>query len=198
MTHMAKPANDTVYLGLLQDYYAEYRSFPSYARLSEILGVASKSVVKKILERLAAQRFLQRTPDEVWTPDARFFQRNLADATVPAGMPVEARDVSSNEFGIDEYLVNRPSVTVLMEVKGDSMLDAGIHSGDIAVIEKRYMANVGELVVAVVDNEYTLKRLGKEDGEYVLIPENKSYPVIRPKGQFEIYGAVVGIVRRYA
>lgn len=195
---MAKSANDTVYLGLLQDYYAEYRSFPSYARLCEILGVASKSVVKKILERLAAQRFLQRTPDEIWTPDNRFFQRNLADATVPAGMPVEAHDVSGNEFGIDEYLVNRPSVTVLMEVKGDSMIDAGIHSGDIAIVEKRYMANVGELVIAVVDSEYTLKRLGKENGDYVLLPENKAYPVIRPKGELAIYGAVVGIVRRYA
>lgn len=194
---MPKIANDSAYLALLQDYYAEHRSFPSYARLSEVLGVASKSVVKKILERLAAQRFLQRTPDDVWTPDARFFQRPLADATVPAGIPVEARDVSGQEFGIDEYLVSRPSVTVLMEVKGDSMIDAGIHSGDIAVVERRQMASVGELVIAVVDQEYTLKRLGKENGDYVLLPENKAYPVIRPKGELLIFGAVVGIVRRY-
>lgn len=196
---MARTAsNDSSYLALLQDYYAEHRSFPSYARLGDILGVASKSVVKKILDRLAGQGFLQRTPDDVWTPASRFFQRPLADQTVPAGIPVEARDVASHEFGIDEYLVNRPSITVLMEVKGDSMIEAGIHSGDIAVIERRHMANVGEIVVAVVDGEYTLKRLGKDNGAYVLLPENKAYPVIRPQGELQIFGAVVGLVRRYA
>lgn len=194
---MAKPANDAEYLAALQDYYAEHRSFPSYARLCEILGVASKSVVKKVLERLAAQQYLQRTPDDVWTPERRFFQRPLAETRIPAGMPIEARDVSTHEFGIDEYLVSRPSVTVLMEVKGDSMIDAGIHAGDIAVVERRQMASVGEIVVAMVDGEYTLKRLGRDNGEYVLLPENKNYPVIRPKGELLIFGAVVGLVRRY-
>lgn len=195
---MAKPANDAEYLSQLQDYYAEHRSFPSYARLCEILGVASKSVVKKILERLAAQAYLQRTPDDVWTPDRRFFMRPLTETRIPAGIPVEAHDVAGHEFGIDEYLVSRPSVTVLMEVKGDSMIEAGIHSGDIAVVERRFMASVGEIVVAMVDNEYTLKRLGRENGDYVLLPENKAYPVIRPKGELQIFGAVVGLVRRYS
>lgn len=195
---MVKLANDAAYLSRLQDYYADHRSFPSYARLGEILGVASKSVVKKILERLAAQDFLERTPDDVWIPGARFFERSLAEASVPAGMPVEARDVTASDFAIDSYLISRPSHTTLVPVKGDSMIDAGIHSGDIAVVEKRSTAKTGDLVIAIVDNEFTLKRLAREGGRYILMPENPAYPVIRPQGALEIFGVVVGIIRRYS
>jgi repressor LexA len=56
---------------------------------------------------------------------------------------------------------------------------------------------VGDIVVAIIDNEFTLKRLGREKGQIVLRPENKAYPVIRPKGDIEIFGVVVGQFRKY-
>ena len=77
------------------------------------------------------------------------------------------------------------------------MIDAGIHPNDIVVVEKRISANVGDIVVAIIDNEFTLKRLGRERGRVVLRPENKAYPVIRPKGELEIFGVVVGQFRQY-
>ncbi len=77
------------------------------------------------------------------------------------------------------------------------MIDAGIHAGDVVVVEKRVAANVGDIVVAILDNEFTLKRLDRERGRLVLRPENKAYPVIRPKGDAEIFGVVVGLCRKY-
>ena len=77
------------------------------------------------------------------------------------------------------------------------MIEAGIHSDDIVVVEKRISANVGDIVVAIVDNEFTLKRLDRERGRVWLKPENKSYPAIRPKGELEIFGVVVGQFRKY-
>jgi len=65
------------------------------------------------------------------------------------------------------------------------------------IVEKRHSANVGDMVVAIVDNEFTLKTLGKEKGGFVLIPANPAYPVIRPKGDMEIFGVVVGQFRKY-
>ena len=65
------------------------------------------------------------------------------------------------------------------------------------VVEKRSSANVGDIVLAIIDNEFTLKRPGREKGQIVLRPENKAYPVIRPKGGIEIFGVVVGQFRRY-
>jgi len=82
-------------------------------------------------------------------------------------------------------------------VKGDSMIEAGIQPGDIAVVEKRHDARAGDLVVAIVDGEFTLKTLAREKGDYVLQPANPAYPVIRPKGSLEIFGVVVGVVRKY-
>lgn len=194
---MSRSAPDPLYLDRLRDYYAEHRSLPSYARLGTVLGLAAKSGVKKALERLAAAGFLGRTPDGVWVPEPPFFERTLALTPVTAGMPMEARDVDRTGMMVDEYLVRRPSTTTLVRVKGDSMVDAGIHDGDIAVVEKNPVARPGDLVIAIVDGEFTLKRLGMENGHYTLHPENKAYPVIRPRGALEIFGIMVGLMRRY-
>ena len=76
------------------------------------------------------------------------------------------------------------------------MMDAGIFEGDLVVVEKRAAAKSGDIVVAIVDNQFTLKRLDLERGAFVLKPENKAYPVIRPEGTLEIFGVMVGLVRK--
>lgn len=100
-------------------------------------------------------------------------------------------------YVIDEMLIETPSLTTIIPVKGDSMIDAGIHDGDIAVVEKRLSANVGDIVVAIVDNEFTLKTLARERGQFILCPANPAYPVIRPKDTLEIFGVLVGLIRKY-
>jgi len=65
------------------------------------------------------------------------------------------------------------------------------------VVEKRNLASVGDIVVAIVDNEFTLKTLDKEHGKYILRPANQAYPVIRPQGILEIFGVLVGLIRKY-
>jgi repressor LexA len=77
------------------------------------------------------------------------------------------------------------------------MIDAGIHDGDIAIVEKRNLANVGDIVVAIVDDNFTLKTLAKEGGKYILRPANPAFPVIRPQGSLEIFGVLVGLIRKY-
>ncbi len=195
----SNPANsrDAEYLAKLQDYYADWKSIPSYAALCEVFGIASKSWVKAILDRLGEAGFLERTPDGVWIPTRQFFARPLAEVAVPAGMPVAVNDARGEYFVIDEMLIDTPSKTTLISVKGDSMIGAGIHDGDVAVVEKRNLANVGDIVVAIVDNEFTLKTLDKERGKFVLRPENPAYPVIRPQGTLEIFGILVGLIRKY-
>lgn len=190
-------ARDAEYLAKLQDYYADWKSIPSYSSLCEVFGIASKSWVKAILDRLGKAGFLERTPDGMWVPTRQFFERQLAEASVPAGMPISVSATHGEHYVIDEMLIDSPSLTTLIPVKGDSMIDAGIHDGDVAVVEKRNLANVGDIVVAIVDEEFTLKTLGKERGQYVLLPANPAYPVIRPQGTLEIFGVLVGLIRKY-
>lgn len=188
--------NDAAYLAKLQDYYAEHSVLPPYSTIMALLGFKSKSPVAALIARLKLLGFLESTPEKRLKPGKRFFERPVYDS-VRAGAPSPAADTGYDTLTIDEYLISHPSSTVLITVKGDSMIDAGIMPGDTVVVEKRGPARVGDMVIAIVDNEFTLKTLGKEKGKFVLIPANPAYPVIRPQGDLEIFGIVVGQFRKY-
>lgn len=189
-------SNDRSYLTSLQDYYARHRALPSYASIGSLLGLKSKSSVAAMVARLKLAGFLDSTPDRRLAPTKRFFARPLAEVPVRAGLPEQVDDSNSDALTIDDYLIERPSQTVLIRVKGDSMMDAGIFDGDLVVVEKRPSAKKGDIVVAIVDNQFTLKRLDLEDGKFILRAENKAYAVIRPEGSLEIFGIMVGLVRK--
>jgi len=187
---------DNIYLAKLQDYYADHGVLPPYSTIMALLGLKSKSPVMALVARLKLQGFLESTAERRLKPGKRFFERPIFDS-VRAGLPSVAGDTSYDTLSIDEYLIASPSHTVLVTVKGDSMIDAGIMPGDVVVVEKRGPANVGDMVIAIVDNEFTLKTLGKERGQFVLFPANPAYPVIRPEGELEVFGVVVGQFRKY-
>jgi repressor LexA len=189
-------SDDGQYLARLQDYYARHQVLPSYARIGALVGLNSKASVAGMVARLKENGFLKSTPDKRLKPGPRFFERSIAE-NVRAGAPTATVDVPSDAVRIDSRLIRNPSKTVLVKVKGDSMIDAGILDGDTVVVEKRAAAEIGDIVVAIVDNEFTLKRLAREKGRVVLRPENKAYPVIRPAADLEIFGVVVGQFRSY-
>jgi repressor LexA len=187
---------DRSQLARLQDYYAKHRVIPSYAALGRLWGIAAKSWVAHRVGRLKAAGYVEDAPDGRLKPGPRFFERPLARSPVRAGLPDPALDGGYDLVTIDDYLVRVPSKTTLVRVKGDSMVDAGIFEGDLAVVEQQPNANVGDIVVAIVDDQFTIKYLDRERGEFVLRPANKAYPVIRPRGRLELFGVMVGLVRR--
>ncbi|MCB6183171.1 LexA family transcriptional regulator [Leeia sp. TBRC 13508] len=193
---MPPPNKDRDYLAKLQDYYADFRCLPSYASMGQLLGLASKSAVSALVKRLQLQGFLETSPDKRLVPTKSFFGRPMAEDVVRAGLPSEVHDGMQEALNIDEYLIDKPSETVLIEVKGDSMIEAHIQEGDIAVVEKRLVANPGDIVVAIVDGEFTLKYLEKDGIHYLLRPGNSAYPVIRPTQSLQIFGVMVGLIRK--
>lgn len=194
---MSTPNRDIEHLAKLRQYYTETRRIPSLARIGELMGFSAPAA-KKFIDRLSNEGFLTRTPDDdAWVPSPRFFERPLVEATVQAGNPVSVDAVPAEPFLIDEYIVRDPAKTVLIPVKGDSMADAGINEGDLAVVERTAVARDGDFIVAIVDGDYTLKELATERGQKVLKPHNPAYPIIHPKGTLEIFGVLVGLIRRY-
>lgn len=189
-------SDDGQYLARLQDYYARHRVLPSYSSIAKLTGLSSKASVAEMVVRLKEEGFLDTAPDKRLRPGKRFFERPVAEH-VQAGSPSAAPDLLPEVGSIDEYLVTKPSKTVLIKVKGDSMRDEGILDGDIVVVEKRISANAGDIVVAAIDNEFTVKRFAREKGRVVLRAANKSYPNIRPTGDAEIFGVVIGLLRKY-
>lgn len=189
-------AVDGQYLARLQDYYAKHQVLPSYARIGALVGLNSKASVAGMVARLKEHGFLKSTPDKRLKPGPRFFDRPIAES-VRAGLPEAATDAPPELLSVDRHLIPNPARSVLITVRGDSMVDAGIHAGDVVIVEKRTAADAGQIVVAIVDNEFTVKRLVRERGQFVLKPENKAYPTIRPKGDLELFGVVVGQFRKY-
>jgi repressor LexA len=188
--------NDRSYLGALQDYYAQHRALPSYASIGSLLGLKSKSSVAALVARLKLAGYVESTPDRRLAPAKRFFARPLASSSVRAGLPQPVEDDTAEALTLDDFLVPNPSATIYIRVKGDSMVDAGIFEGDLVIVEKRPMAKKGDIVVAIVDDEFTLKRLDIDDGKFILRAENKAYAPIRPEGNLEIFGVMVGLARK--
>jgi SOS regulatory protein LexA len=190
-----QPVFDAEYLEKLRDYYARHQVFPSYAAIARIVGLKSTSSVSALLERLKAEGYIEAR-DRRLRPGAHFFDRPVMQSRVAAGLPAAAFDAQPEGLAIDAHLVQRPSRTFLVKVKGDSMIDAGLMPGDTLIVERGHAANDGDIVVALIDDAYTVKRLARENRKFVLKPENKAYPVLRPE-RLEIVGVVVGSFRKY-
>lgn len=191
-------ANDHDYLDQLRDYYARNRALPSFSVIARVLGLKSTSSVSALAGRLKLQGFLDSGPDKRLTPGKRFFEREVLDS-VRAGLPAAANDVGSEVLTIDDFLIRSPSRTVLLRVKGDSMTDAGLMEGDILIVEKGAPARPGDIVVAVVDQEFTVKYLeeDKKTRAFYLRAGNPAYADIRPQASLELFGKVTGQFRKY-
>ena len=178
---------------------------PSTREIQHAFGFASQTAAMSHLRALERKGVIQRLAGKA---RAVIFPEDLdrgeiADipvyGNIAAGMSQDAEPERQGCISVDITALGIPrhARTFALKVRGDSMIDAGIHEGDRVVVEKRVAAVPGDIVVAIVDNEFTLKRLAREKGRIVLKPENKAYPVIRPKEDAEIYGVVVGLVRKY-
>jgi SOS regulatory protein LexA len=189
--------DDTTYLAKLQRHYVQHRTIPSYAGIGKLVGLSSKSSAHALASRLKEAGYLQDAPGGRLAPAKRFFERQIADARVAAGAPAAVAESAGDALLIDEYLVEHPGKTILVTVKGDSMQDAGILPGDVVIVERGVSANVGDIVVAIVDNEFTIKTLASDRHGFYLKAANPAYPPIRPKGQMEIFGVVVSQFRKY-
>ena len=119
-------------------------------------------------------------------------------ARIPAGFPSPAEDYLEGALDLNAYLVRRPAATFLVRVGGDSMAGAGIVDGDLLVVDRSEEATSGRIVVAVVDGEWTVKRLRFRGGARLLVPENPKYAPVRiePGQELRIWGVVVGVARR--
>ncbi|MDP6367801.1 MAG: translesion error-prone DNA polymerase V autoproteolytic subunit [Nitrospinota bacterium] len=114
----------------------------------------------------------------------------------PTGFPSPADDFIENRLDINAHLVKRPAATFFVRVQGDSMRDAGIHDGDILVVDRSLESVSGKIVVAVVDGEFTVKRLEMRGSAMRLLPENNDYrPTEITDGmELTVWGVVTSVI----
>lgn len=116
---------------------------------------------------------------------------------IEAGFPTSASEELIDTMSLDEFLLENREASYLLKVKGDSMKDAGILEGDLVIVERGKEARVGDIVVAEVDGDYTLKYLRRDKDGLYLEPANDKYKPIHPKEELQVIAVLRAVVRKY-
>lgn len=122
----------------------------------------------------------------------------LLESLIPAGFPSIAEDYVDRALNLNELLIQHPAATFFVRVSGDSMINAGIRSGDILIVDRALTPTNNKIVIARIDGELTIKRLRREGDRILLCPENPAYEplVITPSMDFEVWGVVTCVIHR--
>jgi len=135
--------------------------------------------------------------DAIYAPDlSTRYALPVFLGRLPAGFPSPADDYLEGKLDLNRHLIKHPAATFFVRVSGDSMIEAGIHTGDLLVVDRSLEAIDGNVVVAALEGELTVKRLYKRGQILRLLPANKSYPPIeiQPHQSFEVWGVVTNVI----
>ncbi|EDS77939.1 LexA repressor [Clostridium botulinum C str. Eklund] len=178
---------------------------PSVREICKGVGLSSTSSVHGHLSKLERKGLIRRDstkPRTIEILKESIVPKEMVNipilGKVTAGAPILAVENIEDTFPISLNFIPSNKELFMLKVSGESMIEAGILDGDLAIIEKTNTAKNGEIVVALMDNEVTLKRFFKEDKHIRLQPENKSMdPIILEDDSVSIVGKLAGIFRRY-
>lgn len=193
-------------LNYIREFQRKRGYSPSLSDLAIAFGVKSKNAVAKVVNALSKNGYLQKDPKgriKILEAAADAVQNAVSSMTLPlfgpihAGFAAAAEEQAEELVKLDDYLVKDRANTFLLRVKGDSMMNAGIHEGDLVIVERGKEPRVNDIVVGVLDGEFTLKRLRKDKGKYYLQAENDAYPNLYALDELKTAGVVRGVMRKY-
>ncbi|MGD8778909.1 MAG: transcriptional repressor LexA [Ignavibacteria bacterium] len=200
-------------LDFIQGYIELNGYAPSYRDIAKHFNMASTFGVKRHIDALEKKGYLtsgdnqSRALSIVYDITSEYTKSVSNDnvfeipilGRVAAGFPILAEENIEGSLIVDQTMVNKKSESFGLKVRGDSMMNAGILEGDVIIVNKQPNARNGEIIVAMVGDEATVKRYERDGDTVLLIPENENYPTItlNKKEEFSIIGKVVGVYRRY-
>ena len=180
----------------LRQFLEKEGHFPSYGQMLSLFNYNSKNAVFGVINKLHEHGFVTKRKGRV-IPTARLKGCVRVLGSVQAGFPSPAEEELVDTITIDEYLIQRPEATYMLTIKGDSMIEAGIVTGDIILVERGGTPKSGDIVVAQVDDEWTVKYYIKDTTGVRLDAANAKYKSIRPKRSLVIGGIVKAVIRKY-
>lgn len=180
----------------LLSFYKKRRRMPSYGELTALLGYKSKGATQYAVQKLLDEGVISKDKK------GKLIPRNLMGAvsllgTIEAGFPSPAEEELVDTMSLDDFLIKNKEATFMLKVKGDSMIDAGIMEGDMVLVERGKTPKLGQIVIAEVDGEYTMKYYRKDKGKVYLQAANKKYKDIYPENKLIIEAVVQAVIRKY-
>ena len=188
---------------MLEDYknkiiafYQKHRRMPGYKEIMSLTGFKSKNAVYKLINKLVDEGIVSKDAQGKLTLEKTFEEVPFL-GLVEAGFPTSVDEDRSDTMSIEEYLIEDKSSTYILEVKGDSMIEAGIQEGDLVIAERKKEPKEGDIVIAEVDGGWTMKYLRKKNGKTFLEPANQNYKPIYPTEGLRAAAVVKGVIRKY-
>lgn len=181
----------------LRQFFQRERRAPGYAEMLDLFEYRSKNAVFGLLKKLEEQGYLRKDHGKLALTGKLTGAVRLL-GVVQAGFPSPAEEELADTISLDEYLIRRPEATFMLTVNGDSMVEAGIHPGDIVLVEKGIKPKKNDIVIAQVDGEWTIKYFTVDHAGVRLDPANPKYRFIRPKQSLTIGGVVKAVIRKYS
>lgn len=190
---------------------------PSFEEMKKKVGLKSKSGIHRLISALEDRGFIKKLPfkaraieilklpktkkkfsDDIIKVNNDHVVELPIVGRIAAGLPIEAIEAGENSLYVPKVLTGG-SDSFVLEIKGDSMIDAGINDGDFAIIKKQSTANNGDIAVALTsENEATLKRFRKRGDTIALEAANEEFETrIYSAGQISIQGVLIGLIRQY-
>mgnify|MGYP001792257480 FL=1 len=169
---------------------------PSPAEIVRAAGLRSKGTTYKLVNRLVEQGFIGRDEMGKLLPGRRF---NAVPqlGTVEAGWPSPAEEELLDTLSLEEFLIGRPEQTYLLKVQGESMIDAGIMPRDMVLAERGVKEKDGDIIIAEVDGEWTMKYYRKRGGKVWLEAANRKFGPITPENELRVAAVVRAVIRKY-
>ena len=177
-------------------FYYQRGRMPSFSEIGEMVGLKSKNAVSKLVNKLETLKIIERDEKGRLIPGSLKFPVRIL-GTVEAGFPSPAEEELADTLSLDDMLIQNHEATFLLKVSGESMSGAGILPGDMVIVNKGQNPKSGDIVIAEVDGEWTMKYLKKNGNSVTLLPDNPKFQPIKPKNELKIAGVVTAVVRRY-
>ncbi len=177
-------------------FYRANRRMPSHAEIARVAGLRSKGTTYKLVNRLVSLSLVERDAKGKLLPGSRFMSLPQL-GTVEAGWPSPAEEELLDTMSLEEFLIERPDNTFILEVRGDSMIEAGIMSGDMVLVERGVREKDGDIVIAEIDHEWTMKYYRKKNGKAWLEAANRKYKPIYPRQELRVAAVVKAVIRKY-
>jgi SOS regulatory protein LexA len=191
------------YQDKLNEFYTTQKRMPSYQEAARLFGMKSKDSAYKAIQKLVAMNVVAKDTQGKLIPST-FVSFDIQESKtirllglVEAGFAAPAEQDVLDTVSLDEWLIGNRDASFMLRVKGDSMYDAGIRDGDMVIVERTHDAKVGQIVIAEVDGEWTMKYLRQDINGMYLEPANETYKPIRPTERLEIAAVVRAVVRKY-
>ena len=197
-----------LYQDKLESFYRENKRMPTYSEMMKLFSFKSKNAVARVVEKLIEAGMVAKDHLGRLIPTTAFGE-DIGSVPmlglVTAGLPATVEEELLDRVNLDDLLIEKKAQTYMLEVDGDSMIDAHIEKGDMVLVERANTAKDGQIVIAEVDGEFTMKYFrrstmltaGKVCEKVWLEPANKNYKPIYPEHSLNINAVLKAVIRKY-